>query len=73
MIAFTSLIAFACNTKLFAMTLFFVPYSLFLDVPQNFFKKFLSVVLVDMCDQDRESFIRHTGKLLSLLPQISCF
>ena len=33
---------------------------------------FLTVVLVDTCDKDWESFIEHTDKLLCLRPKISC-
>ena len=39
---------------------------------QIFYKKFTSAFLVDMCNQNRESFIGHTDKLLCLRPEISC-
>ena len=65
------LIAFACNAKRFAFVISFpYPQRSFWTDWQKFFKLDPSIVSVDMRDQDRESFIGHTGKLLCLCPEI---
>ena len=60
-----------CNCHSFFW--FFLFVALFLDGLANLlFKEVPSVVFVHLCDQDQESFIRHTSKLLGIRPEILC-
>ena len=71
-----TIFTFAWNGKSFAIVIlvFFFSFSfssLFLDRLAKDFKWFLSVFLVDMCDQVRESIIGHTGMPWALEINIS--
>ena len=62
---------FRVTQKALQLSFFFF---LFLIPNKKTGKRFLipSVFLADMCDNDRESFIGHTGKLLCLHLEIWC-